>query len=242
MKSNGNYQGWGFQVVWVAIALLWLTLVAFSWAQAAQASDEYNFNWLDTDKQVYVLQNRRYSKSGHLLLSVMGGPGLSDPYRMTFHIDPRVAFYFTEEFGIEAFYVGVMNSENNTFKAFAQAAPNALSVVREIRGEMGGLIHWVPWYAKINVFNSILYFDWYFAGGAGTLSSRVEGTSAASGFVDQKLFSFFAATGHQYHLSQLWTVRLDIMGAYYSAPIYGTGQENAWFSNYRFGLGLGLRL
>lgn len=224
-------------------AAIWLALIAASWAEAADDSDDYDFKWLDPEKRVYVLQNRKFRKSNRLLLSVMAGPGLSNPYRTATQIMPRVAYYFSEAWGIELFYGMTSNSQNNTFRALMNSSPTTLPVVREMRSELGGLLHWIPWYSKINVFNKILYFDWYFAGGAGTMKSGV-GTSASGGdaFAAEDLFALYLGTGHQYHLSRVLSFRLDFTGAFYRAPIFGTTGDRVWFSNYTFGVGLGVRI
>ena len=51
----------GLQVVFIALTTL---------AQAAD-DDEYNFSWLDPDKKIYVLQNRKYRKAGRVMFSGM---------------------------------------------------------------------------------------------------------------------------------------------------------------------------
>ncbi|MEK7690384.1 MAG: outer membrane beta-barrel domain-containing protein [Bdellovibrionota bacterium] len=227
----------------------WLVVLTLSFpiakSQLAQAGDEYNFNWLDPEKKVYVLQNRRYLKSPRVLFSLMGGPALSNPYRDTWKVDPRIAFYINEQFGIEAFYSFFANSENSNYKALTYAAKNTLPVIREIRSSVGGLLHWVPWYAKINFFNQILYFDWYLAAGAGMLGTAIDTRTSADqleSFVTQNRFAGFWGTGHQYHLSKYFTVRLDFMGAVFRAPLYGKTGDFTWYSDYTFGAGVGLRL
>lgn len=208
-------------------------------------NEEYNFNWLDPEKKIYVLQNRKYEKTGHPLLSVMGGIGFSNPYRDSYTIDPRFAYYMSEGWGIELFYTATINSPNNTFRALSIAAPNTLPSIREIRAQYGAQIHWVPWYAKINVFNSILYFDWYFGVGAGSVQSFVNTTTTVGGapnFAPDNLLGIFLSTGHQYHLSQHFVVRLDITSVLYQANINGLTGDTSWFSNINIGAGLGLRL
>jgi outer membrane beta-barrel protein len=211
----------------------------------AASGDEYSFNWLDPDKKIYVLQNRKYTKADRPELSLLVGMGLSNSYRKVYNVDPRFAYYFSEAWGIEGFYTTSFNSENDTFKAL-QHATTTLPVVREIRNQLGLMIHYVPWYAKINVFNKILYFDWYFAGGAGVANTEVDrqrSTSSAPNFQPEALTALYFATGHQYHLSQNLTVRLDLTGTYYRAPLFGIPNDNmSWFSNYNFGFGVGLRL
>jgi len=213
-------------------------------SEASAAESEYNFNWLDPDKKVYVLQNRRYLKAGKPFLSVLGGVGLSNPYRSTYFYDLRGAVYFSESWGLEVFYSGGINSVNNTYLALEQSSPNALPVIREFNNEIGGLLHWVPWYAKINVFNQVLYFDWYLEGGVGQIKSTIDTrirVSDASTNTTQNFTAFYFGTGHQYHLTENWVVRLDFLGAFYQAMVFGNSGENTWFSKYKFGGGLGYR-
>lgn len=208
-------------------------------------SDEYNFSWLDPDKKIYVLQNRKYEKSGHPLISLMGGVGFSNPYKNAYNIDPRFSYFITEYLGVELFYTFTENSSNSILTALSTASPNALPSVREIRNQLGGMILYVPWYAKINVFNSILYFDWYFGAGVGKISSFVDtktSASAASKFVADDLIGIMASTGHQYHLSQLFVFRVDVTAAFYQAKVNGLTGDSTWYSNYNFALGLGVRL
>lgn len=251
----------GIQLLVVGLALLWLSLIAATWIEDADAAEsggnspgiytedsEYNFSWLDPDKKIYVLQNRKYTKAYHPLLSVMGGVGFSNPYRNSYNLDMRLGIYISEAFGIEGFYTLTNNIENSTFKALQNASPSVWPAVRAVNGEGGLLVHWSPWYAKINVFNQILYFDWYFSGGAGILQDTLElkkNTSQQPINSTENFTAFFLGTGHQYHLSRRFIVRLDFTAAFYNALIYGDPSisgETAWYSNLNFSLGLGFRL
>ena len=221
-------------------------MVAASWADASEGgADEYNFSWLDPDKKIYVLQNRKFTKALHPLLSVMGGAGLSNPYRISYVLDPRLSFYFNESWGIEGFYSMSSNSENSTYSGIKLASPNALPVVREIRSQYGGLIHWAPWYAKINVFNTILYFDWYFTAGGGMIHAALDkraNSSAAPVYADQNLAAFFLGTGHLFHLSNHFDFRLDFTSAIFKAPNNGDSGVESYYSNQSFLAGLGLKI
>ncbi len=211
----------------------------------AYAADEFNFNWLDPEKKIYVLQNRKYLKANRPQLSVMAGPGISNAYRNTYEISGAFSYYLSEMFGVEVFYSTLNNRENNTFEHLKQAAPNTLPVVREIRSQLGLVAHYVPWYAKINVFNKVLYFDWYFSGGMGSINTALDTRTSASSspsYSKQDFLALFLGTGHQYHLNQNWIVRFDFTGSIYQAPRFGDSGENTWFSNYLFGFGLGYRI
>lgn len=249
-----GFQGFGkFAGLTILLSIFWLFWLCGSSENLAHASDErerdkddeYSFNWLDPDKKIYVLQNRKYLKGGHPVISLMAGAGFSNPYKITYNLDPRFAYYINETWGIELFYTLTNNMDNSTLVALGTAAKNVMPQVREIRAQTGAMVHYVPWYAKINVFNNILYFDWYFGVGAGTITAFVDqrtSTSAPSNFVPQNLYGIFLSSGHEYHLSQNLLVRLDVSGAIYQAPVGGFTGDSAWFSNFNFGLGLGWKL
>lgn len=225
----------------IAVAMSCLATEGGPWADAA---DEVTFDWVDPEKESAVLQNRRYLKAERLFVSAMFGPGSSSAYRSTFSVDARIAYYFRELLGIEVFYSLFSNRENNTFEALKIASPGALPVVREIRSQYGLLWHFVPWYAKINVLDRILYLDWYFSGGTGTLHTALDARTAAGAaptFVFDDRFAVFLGTGHQFHLSESLAVRLDLTGSFYQAPVAETSGASSWFSNFVFGAGLGVR-
>src|SRR5262249_21341202 len=149
----------------------------------------------------------------HFLLSAMAGPGFLNPYRSTTSIDGRLAYYFSEGLGLEAVYERTFNVPNNTYKALLSTNTSGFPLLREIQSEEGLLLHWVPWYSKINVFNDILYFDWYFEGGVGAVNTQVNtvgpngGAANINSYVSDNHTGFFLGTGHQYHISEVFTVR-----------------------------------
>ncbi len=225
-----------------SFAMFWLAIMGIS---RAQASDEQSFDWVDPVKGRDILQNRYYRKVERLFVSAMVGPASSSAYRSTFTFDARVTYYFRELLGIEVFYALNANQENNTFEALKVSSPGALPMVREIRSQYGLLWQFVPWYAKVNVFNRILYFDWYFSGGAGTLRTELDtrtSAAAAPNFTLDDRFAVLLGTGHQYHLSKDLSVRLDFTGAFYQAPVAGTTGASVWFSHYSLGAGIGIRI
>ncbi len=226
-----------------------LLLVGAGSMQRVRASDdppeEYNFRWLDTDKKIYVLQNRKFVKANRLLVTAMAGPTLSTPYRGTISIHPRVAYYFAEWIGLEVMMSYNLNWENSTFTALTEAVPGALPVTRQLQLQYGALLHYVPWYAKINVFNNILYFDWYFSAGAG--ASQVQrdiraNRDAPASYASETFATAFLGTGHQYHLNKYFTVRLDFTASLYPAPAQGASGDLLLNPNYTFLIGAGVRL
>lgn len=253
MKNLGKWalgiREWGLKVALITSGLVWLLLMASSWAESAQAADgsgsddDYNFSWLDPDKKIYVLQNRKFRKEGRLMLSGLAGPGFNSNYRNGFNFEPRLGYYFHEEWGIEAFYTHTANSYNALYDGLA-ATGATIPSIREIRSQFGLLLNWSPWYAKINVFNSILYFDWYFQGGLGQLTSAVNrrtSATAADQFTTENLMAVYLGTGQQFHLSRSFFVRLDFLLSLYSASISTSFPQKTLYSNLNFGVGAGVR-
>ena len=233
-------------------ALIFLGAIETTSAAYAAADDDYNFSWLDPDKKIYVLQNRRFRKAGPVHLYMMGGLGLGEPWRTVYDLQPRMGYWFNEDFGIEAFYSARFHSPNNTYKAMIQAAGTGLGqtpLIREVQSQFGVLFNWAPWYAKINVFNNILYFDWYFSLGLGTMNTQVGQQTqdvAPSTWSSENIFAVFLGTGQLFHLSEKVMARLDLLGHFYSAPIYGglanAPTDKAIFSSFTFNVGIGLKL
>lgn len=229
----------------VTAAVLWMTMIAGRWSRADElesGNDDYSFNWLDPDKKIYVLQNRKFTKANKLLLTLNAGIANVSPYRNSYSIDPRLAYYFSEALGIEVFYAAFSNSANSTYEALLSTSTTASArpIVYEAKSQIGGLLHWAPWYAKINVFNTILYFDWYLSGGIGSITGDIMNGSAKTG--NASYTSYILGTGHQFHVSEHFVVRLDFTNSWYKAPLtFSTGQET-WFTSNRFQLGLGFRL
>ena len=237
--------------------ILGLVLLSFQMVSASYAGDEddYNFSWLDPDKKIYVLQNRKYRKAGHVQLSVLGGTSLGETYRTVYQVQPRLGTWFNEDFGIEGFYSARFNSVNNAYRALAQAiGTNAVTqspYIREIKSEIGVLLNWAPWYSKINVFNTILYFDWYFSLGAGSMQTDIgpktkDDSVAGPSWKTENLVAFYAGTGQMFHVSEHFFGRLDVLGRFYSASVYGglpgAPADTTIFSNFTFSLGIGVKI
>jgi outer membrane beta-barrel protein len=183
------------------------------------------------------------------MLSVMYGPGISNAYRSSTALSGRVAYYFSEWLGVEGFYSGQFNKENDTYEALKSTNTQIAPVVREVRSQLGFMLQYVPWYAKINFFNSILYFDWYLSGGVGTSRTALD-TRATSGqtlsspvsYTESTLTTYYLGTGQIFHVNDWLSVRLEFQASLYRAPINGTTGKDIWYSNDVFGFGLGVKL
>lgn len=204
-------------------------------------------SWLDTESKLYVLQNRKYRKAPRPYLSVSPTIGLSDPYNRVFGAEGRAGLYFTETWGLEGFAHYVWNDKSANYAALRQVS-QVIPLMRETRATFGGLLHFSPFYAKINLFDSIVYFDWNLQAGAGAMLTALDTNnySASSGstvaiYRDEMLFAGFVGTGQQFHINQTFFVRWDLLATIFHA------QDDPSLSSYtrtqlNASIGLGVRL
>src|SRR5690554_4309003 len=75
-----------------------MAIIFYLPSQSVASSDlTYNFSWLDPDKEVYVLQNRKYRKAGRLHATLGGGITTSGAFVDSTTLQGRVGFFFREE-------------------------------------------------------------------------------------------------------------------------------------------------
>ena len=138
----------------------------------ANEKDIYEFSWLDPDKEVYVLQNRKFRKSDRLYLNAGWGMTTSGAFVDASAIQGRVGYFFSEDFGLEGLYSKNTGKENNTAASVRAGRGNGTGSStpfrRIVESYSGGMIIWSPFYSKINTFNKIVYMDWIFGVGYGT--------------------------------------------------------------------------
>ena len=229
-----------FLLIALALQALWAPPAAVA-AQGSSDDDEYNFSWLDPDKKVYVLQNRKFRKKDRFAIYLSGGINLSNPYRSEYMAIPRVGYSFSERFGAEFFFATISNADNENLKALKKVSSSALPFVREHRSYFGGLVIWTPWYSKLNFFNKILYYDWFLKAGLGQVATALDrnrDASLASNFLTENFVAAYFGTGMNFFVTRNVLARLDLIGMTYSAKGADNVTELRQF-NYDFAVGLG---
>lgn len=204
--------------------------------------DDYDFSWLDPDKKIYVVQNRKYEKRHKAEFGLNGGIGFGEPYRNSLVFMPRLSYYFNESWGLSAIANFASIGENNNFRSL-KSVSSVIPTVRDTTSWEGLSLLWIPFYAKINVFNKILYVDWQFELGGSMATSEIDLNTSASGSANVSTDSyvgFYWGTGQKFFLSREWAIRWDLIGMYYSAPTARAGAllgSNETKDNYYFTLG-----
>lgn len=209
--------------------------------------EDYDFSWLDPDKKIYVIQNRKYLKGNKIELMVGLGPNISGPYTEGFSLIGRGAYYFNEQFGASVILATQSNSESTTFTELKDTT-NTFPNVRDITGFFGASVIWVPFYGKLNLFNRIFYIDWPLELGLVSVSTDTDlntRVGSNANIVSTTHTGFFFSTGLKFFISRMFAARLDMMSIFYSAPkvLNGTVQsENKSFNDYYLTFGVSIHL
>ena len=110
-------------------SVLCLWLISFS--GQADEKDLYDFLWLDPDKSVYVLQNKVFDKEHSFYLNAGYLRSSSADFQKTNGFGARAGFFIREDWGIEAFYHSLSNSEDEAFENIRQVN-NVVPFVRRV--------------------------------------------------------------------------------------------------------------
>lgn len=228
------------------LASLVLFTLVFTTNLFASEKDIYEFSWLDPDKEVFVLQNRKYRKVGRAHLNVGGGITTSGAFVNATSIQGRFGYFMTEDYGVEAIYAKNSGSENATAKGVRNSGGGTGTTPfrRIVDSYVGGMFLWSPFYSKINTFNSIVYMDWIFGIGYaslkeennklrftdGPVSEGIETSETHSGVIWQ--------AGLKFYLSEKLSIRTDLTAVHYSAKKITTA-GTSYTSNFDSTLSLG---
>lgn len=208
----------------------------------------YSFSWLDPDKEVYVLQNRKFRKKGKVHLNAGFGMTTSGAFVDATSIQARAGFFFKEDWGVDFVYAQNSGEENGTAASVRNAGSSGSVPFRRITDNyMGGMLMWSPFYMKINTFNTILYVDWMIGIGYAKLqetnnkeelinATKVETTETHGGIMWGTALKFF--------VTEMISVRADLTAVHYEASkIFGGAEDTAntnRYQNFDLSLAIGL--
>ena len=122
---------------------------------------------LGDDTKLGVVQDRYYTKSGRLQLSVLGGIYSGDPFFDTKSIAGALTYHLSEYMGLRALGLKNFNNDSSAYTKFVQTA-GVRTNSNPVNSYFGGELVWSPLYGKLSlVGNLILYFDMHLMGGGG---------------------------------------------------------------------------
>lgn len=208
----------------------------------ANESNVYDFSWLDPDKKVYVLQNRKFRKSGKLYLGTTFGRSLSGAFIDSNEANVYAGFFFHEDWGIEVSYTKASGTTNNTHDGVNEQG--AVAFYRKVDTAQSAMLMWSPFYSKINTFNKIFYFDWMFGAGVAsvtTLDNRLQFEDTTDETLTSESNTGMTwMSGFRFFISDSWSTRLDFRAIHVNADTYVDEDETKkrWSHFYSINLGL----
>jgi outer membrane beta-barrel protein len=220
-----------------------LIFFCFSFLFITQSlANEYDFSWLDSDKKIYVLQNRKFRKGGTFYIGGTLGRTLSGAFIDSNEANLNAGFFFSEDWGLEFTYTVAQGQTNKTHDAVN--LQGAVAYYRKIDSAQSALLLWSPFYGKINTFNSIFYYDWMIGAGVANLSTS-DNRNEFNLVVDKTLVKDAGLagswmTGIRFHINNNWSTRIDFRGYHLNADTFLKNQDTSrrWFHYYNVNLGL----
>jgi outer membrane beta-barrel protein len=225
---------------------LLLCVFLISGVVVANEKSVYEFSWLDKDKEIYVLQNRKFRKVGKVYVGAGGVKTISGAFVDSYGGTVRGGYFFNEDWGIEGVFGKNSGSTNDTAKGVEDQQAKAF--YRKVDSYLGAMMMWSPFYSKINTFNKVFYYDWMFGLGAASiniLDNRGEFDSVpSSSLTSTNSLGILWNTGLRVYINESWSLRIDFTGLHAkpkTEDIKKSGNSittNSIFSNYDLGLGL----
>lgn len=226
--------------------ILFLCAVVMSSVALASEKSVYEFSWLDKDKEIYVLQNRKFRKVGKVYVGASGVKTTSGAFIDAYGANVRAGYFFSEDWGIEGIFGKSSGSKNTTARGVEDnQGPKAY--YRKVDSYMGAMAMWSPFYSKINTFNKVFYYDWMLGLGIAqikSLDNRNEfDPSAGSSLTSESNIGAIWNTGIRVYMNENWSLRIDFTGMHAKPEQakQNNGNEiksNSIFSNYDLGIGL----
>ena len=205
-------------------------------------SSTYNFSWLDPDKEVYVLQNRKFRKKRSLFLKAGFGKSLSGSFVDSTQIQARAGFFFKEEYGM-----GVLYSKNN---GKANEASGTLKSIystpfrRITQDYQGFMFLWAPFYSKSNFFNKVFYYDFIIGLGYGKLNEvNNKATIVETKFLPEEKASHSGPLVDlelNFFITRYLSTSLNANAIYYKAQ--NKDKKKVWYNHWDLTLSMGLTL
>jgi outer membrane beta-barrel protein len=212
-----------------------IALLCISLNVLASEKDTYDFLWLDPDKSVYVLQNKLHKKEKSFYVDLGYVSTQTGAFQETSGFALKGGYFFHEEWGVEALYIGYNNSNNDNYTnvtALSGVAP----FVRRPKTTKGLGVVWSPFYGKINTFNKIVHFDVSFTAGLAQVETEdnmasVLANSTFSTYKSETNTGLYFKATSKFYLNERWNVGLEWIRTNYQAPGPRNPKEDKFRTN-----------
>lgn len=177
---------------------------------------------------VAMIQKRYLPRTGRFEAYIAANTILNDAFFTTIGADARLAYYFTERYGLELQAMGMFSSDRRTTKDLRESSVATTSFVQP-KSYFGLDFKWSPVYGKMTYRNRrIIHFDMYFSAGGGS-TSHSQGSSP----------TIHLGTGQNFALTKSMTFRWDFSLNMYSATsTVGASRASSSYQNLFLGAGV----
>ncbi len=153
-------------------------------------------------------------------------------------------YFFREDWGLEFSYSKSNGSVNKTEEGVREQG--AKPFFRKVDALTSAMVVWAPFYAKINTFNKIFYYDWMFGLGAAnvtTLDNREEFGSNSKALTEETNTAATWMTDFRFYITEDWSAEIRFEGLHLNADVARTDgtdarTEKRWSHYYDVKLGL----
>jgi outer membrane beta-barrel protein len=235
----------------ITLGLFTLILV-YSPPLKAEEGSTYSFGWLDKDKEVYVLQGKKFQKARSFMLDVGVGATWSNPFVSATVLQGRLSYFFVETWGLEFLGSKANGKENNNATdlqgGYNGSMPGVNPFIRIIDYYWALNLVWSPFYSKINLFDGIVYMDIPIGLGYVSVTEKTNAESVSSSSPDSytsaMVSGFLFEISGLFYLSKVFDIRIDLIGVNYKDKVpNGNGTTTRQFTgSWNLMVGLGFRI
>lgn len=178
---------------------------------------------------VAMIQKRYLPRTGRFEAYIAANTILNDAFFTSVGADGRLAYYFTEKYGVEFTAMKLISSDRRTTKDLREKLFIATTSFVMPETYFGLDFKWSPVYGKMTFRNKkIVHFDMYFSAGGGS-TSHSQGSSP----------TIHLGTGQNFALSKSMTFRWDFSLNMYSATsTVGSSKGSSSYQNLFLGAGV----
>lgn len=222
--------------------LLFFCLIILSSASFASLDSTYTVDWLEEDKNVFVLQQKEFTKSRQFLFDFGYIVGSPSAYQSTKGIGTNLGYFLNDNWNLSVGYHKYFNSNNTDLEILLKRDTEPF--IRRIQSIMSFMVNWAPFYGKLNVFNSIVYFDWILGAGYSQIAAEHNKTSFEDNskrlvFQSETLNALTLRSSFIIFFTDLISLNVHVNHYSYQAPVPGAGDE--LYSQKELALNLGFR-
>lgn len=160
-------------------------------------SDVQNQYWKAHDKEFEVIQNKKYSKSGHLEFAPLFGIYQRVDFQDTQTVGASVAYHFNEALGVEVMGYKMLADDSAILTRFKETRGATIEYNKETY-YVGIGAQFTPIYAKFSLLGKkISHFDMYVTPNIGithTIANR---------------FTFGVGVGQKFWVTPKWNIRVE---------------------------------